>query len=150
METTLLLLKPDTLHRALSGRILARFEDKGLQIVGLRMLRMDAELAAQHYADHTEKPFYDGLVKFMTSSPIVAVALRGPQAIEIVRKLMGSTFGPDAEPGSIRGDFSCTKTYNLVHGSDSTASAERELGIFFPNGLEEWEPTAARWTQDEK
>ena len=148
METTLLLLKPDALHRGFAGHILSRFEDKGLQIVGLRMLQMDAELAAQHYADHVDKPFYKGLVAFMTSSPIVAAALQGPDAVEIVRKIMGATFGADAESGSIRGDFSCTKTYNLVHGSDSPESAERELALFFPDGNLNWEPTQGRWTRE--
>lgn len=148
MQTTLVLFKPDALHRGLVGRLLARFEDKGLQIVGLRMLRMSPETAARHYAEHVGKPFYDGLVAFMTGSPIIALALRGPEAVAVVRRLMGRTFGIEAEPGTLRGDFGCSKSYNLLHGSDSPESAERELALFFPDGLEEWEPIQAPWFWD--
>lgn len=148
VETTLVLFKPDALHRGLAGRLLARFEDKGLQIVGLRLLRMSPELAAQHYAEHLGKPFYGGLVAFMTGSPIVALALRGPQAVAVVRRLMGKTFGLEAEPGTLRGDFGCSKSFNLLHGSDSPASAARELSIFFPEGLEEWTAIQAPWLWD--
>ncbi|KAA3610836.1 MAG: nucleoside-diphosphate kinase [Planctomycetota bacterium] len=148
METTLVLLKPDALHRGLVGRILSRFEDKGLQFAGMRLLRMTPELAAQHYADHVGKPFYEGLVRFMTASPILALALRGPQAVAIVRKMMGATFGPDADAGTLRGDFGASRSFNLVHGSDSPASAERELKLFFPDGLEDWTPIAQPWMWD--
>ncbi|MBC8329391.1 MAG: nucleoside-diphosphate kinase [Planctomycetes bacterium] len=148
METTLILFKPDALHRGLVGRILARFEDKGLQLAGLRLLRMSPEMAAKHYAEHLGKPFYGGLVGFMTSSPIVAMALRGPQAVGVARRLMGKTFGIDAEPGTLRGDFGCSKSFNLLHGSDSAESAERELALFFPDGLEDWEGIQAPWLWD--
>ena len=148
METTLILFKPDALHRGLSGRILARFEDKGLQIVGLRLLTMSQDMAAKHYAEHVGKPFYDGLVGFMTSSPIVALALRGPSAVQVARQLMGQTFGIEAAPGTLRGDFGCSKSYNLLHGSDSPASAEKELALFFPEGLEDWEPIQSPWLWD--
>jgi nucleoside-diphosphate kinase len=148
VETTLILFKPDALHRGLVGRILARFEDKGLQLVGLKLMRMSPELAARHYAEHVGKPFYDGLVGFMTASPIVAIALRGPDAIAVARRMMGKTFGIEAEAGTIRGDFGCSKSYNLVHGSDSEESAARELGIFFPEGLEDWEPISHPWLWD--
>ncbi len=148
METTLILFKPDALHRGLVGRILARFEDKGLQLAGLRLLRMSPEMAAQHYAEHVGKPFYDGLVGFMTGSPIIAMALRGPQAISVARRMMGKTFGIEAEPGTLRGDFGCSKSYNLLHGSDSAESAERELALFFPDGLEDWEPIQTPWLWD--
>jgi len=148
VETTLILLKPDTLHRGLVGRVLARFEDKGLQAVGMRLLRMDAGLAARHYADHVGKPFYAGLVQFMTASPIVALALRGPGAVAVVRKMLGATFGTDAEPGTVRGDFGCSRSFNLVHASDSAESATRELGLFFPDGLLEWEPIQRDWLWD--
>jgi len=148
METTLVLFKPDALHRGLSGRLLTRFEEKGLQIVGLKLMRMSQDLAARHYAEHQGKPFYAGLVGFMTASPIVALALRGPQAVSVVRKLMGKTFGLDAEPGTIRGDFGCSKSYNLVHGSDSAESAQRELGLYFPEGLLDWKPVGAAWLWD--
>ncbi len=148
METTLILFKPDALHRGLVGRILARFEDKGLQLAGLRLLRMTPEMGAKHYAEHVGKPFYDGLVGFMTGSPIIAVALRGPQAVSVARQMMGKTFGIEAEPGTLRGDFGCSKSYNLLHGSDSAESAERELALFFPDGLEDWEPIQATWLWD--
>lgn len=148
METTLILFKPDALHRGLSGRILARFEDKGLQMVGLRLLTMSQEMAAKHYAEHVGKPFYEGLVGFMTSSPIVALALRGPSAVQVARQLMGQTFGIEATPGTLRGDFGCSKSYNLLHGSDSPASAEKELALFFPEGLEDWEPIQSPWLWD--
>ena len=148
METTLILFKPDALHRGLSGRILTRFEDKGLQIVGLRLLTMSQDIAAKHYAEHVGKPFYDGLVGFMTSSPIVALALRGPSAVQVARQLMGQTFGIEATPGTLRGDLGCSKSYNLLHGSDSPASAEKELALFFPEGLEDWEPIQSPWLWD--
>ncbi len=148
VETTLVLFKPDALHRGLVGRILARFEAKGLQIVGLRLLRMSPEMAARHYAEHQGKPFYEGLVGFMTASPIIALALRGPEAVAVVRRLMGATFGIEAEAGTIRGDFGVSRSYNLVHGSDSPESAARELELFFPDGLEDWEPVQAAWLWD--
>ena len=148
METTLILFKPDALHRSLVGRILARFEDKGLQLVGLRLMRMSQEIAAKHYAEHHGKPFYEGLVAFMTGSPIIAMALQGPDAITVARRMMGKTFGIEAEAGTLRGDFGCSKSFNLLHGSDSAASASRELGIFFPDGLEEWENIQTPWLWD--
>jgi len=148
METTLILFKPDALHRGLVGRILSRFEDKGLQLAGLRLMRMSQETAAKHYAEHVGRPFYEGLVSFMTGSPIIAMALRGPDAIAVARRMMGKTFGIEAEAGTLRGDFGCSKSYNLLHGSDSPESAERELGIFFPEGLEDWEPIQAPWLWD--
>ena len=125
MERTLLLAKPDAVQRGLVGRILARFEEKGLKLVGLKVMRITKELAEKHYAPHVDKPFYPGLVEYMTSSPIVAAAIEGPRAIEISRKLMGATFGWKAEPGTIRGDFGSSTAYNLVHGSDSAESAEK-------------------------
>lgn len=150
VQTTLLLFKPDTLHRGLVGRVLARFEEKGLQLVGMKLMQMSQETAAKHYAEHVGRPFYDGLVGFMTSSPIVALALRGPDAIAVARRLMGKTFGIEADPGTIRGDFGCSKSYNLVHGSDSEESAERELGIFFPEGVLDWTPISAPWLWDDE
>lgn len=150
METTLILFKPDALHRGLVGRILARFEDKGLQLVGMRMMRMSQETASQHYAEHVGKPFYEGLVEFMTGSPIIAMALRGPQAVAVARQMMGKTFGIEAEAGTLRGDFGCSKSFNLLHGSDSPASAERELGIFFPDGLEDWDSIQTPWLWDQE
>jgi nucleoside-diphosphate kinase len=148
VETTLVLFKPDALHRGLSGRLLARFEEKGLQIVGLKLMRLSRELAARHYAEHLGKPFYEGLVGFMTASPIIALALRGPQAVAVVRKLLGKTFGLEAEAGTIRGDFGCSKSFNLVHGSDSPDSAQRELALYFPEGLQDWQPITGPWLWD--
>jgi len=148
VETTLVLFKPDALHRGLSGRLLARFEEKGLQIVGLKLMRLSRALAARHYAEHVGKPFYEGLVGFMTASPIIALALRGPQAVALVRKMLGKTFGLEAEAGTIRGDFGCSKSFNLVHGSDSPESAQRELALYFPEGLLDWQPISGPWLWD--
>lgn len=148
METTLLIVKPDGVQRGLVGQIIGRFERKGLQIVGMKMMTISQELAATHYQDHQGKPFYDGLVRFMTSSAVVAFAVRGVGAIAICRKMMGATFGPDAEPGTIRGDFGCSRSFNLIHGSDSPEAAERELGLFFPEGVTEWTPAALDWHYD--
>lgn len=134
METTLIILKPDAVQRGLVGRIISRFEDKGFQIVGAKMMRITPELAATHYEAHKGKKFYDGLVRFMTSSPVLVLALRGLGAIEICRKMMGATFGAKAEPGTIRGDFGLSNSFNLIHGSDSPEAAERELQLFFGAG----------------
>ena len=134
METTLIILKPDAVQRSLIGRIIGRFEDKGFQIVGVKMMLIDQALAERHYEPHRGKGFYDGLIKFMTSSPVVVLAIRGIGAIEISRKMMGATFGADALPGTIRGDFGVSNSFNLVHGSDSAESARRELGLFFGSG----------------
>lgn len=141
MERTLILFKPDALHRGLVGRLLARFEEKGLKICGLKLMRISKELAHQHYAAHKEKPFFEGLVRYMTGSPVVAAVLEGKGAVGVVRKMMGATFGFDAEPGTIRGDFSSSTSYNLVHGSDSPEAAAREIELFFSAGeLQDWTP----------
>jgi nucleoside-diphosphate kinase len=146
MERTLLLVKPDGVQRGLIGRILARFEEKGLKVVGLKVLRITPELAAKHYAPHAGKPFYDGLVKYMTSAPVVAAVIEGPRVIDVSRMLMGATFGWKAEPGTIRGDFSASTGYNLVHGSDSPESAEREIDLFFaPDELIDYPRELDRW-----
>ena len=139
METTLILFKPDAVQRALCGTILSRFEAKGLKIVGMKLMTISQELAAEHYEAHKERPFYPGLVKFMTSSPVAALALRGVGAIAMCRQMMGATFGPEAEAGTIRGDFGSSRSFNLVHGSDSPEAAERELSLFFPDGLVDWD-----------
>jgi nucleoside-diphosphate kinase len=133
-ETTLVLVKPDGVQRGLVGRILARFEEKGLQVVGLKMMRCPKELLERHYEAHKARPFFPGLVAFMSSGPIVAVALRGIGAVEVVRRMMGTTNGAEAATGTIRGDLGLSRSYNLVHGSDSTAAAARELGLFFAKG----------------
>jgi len=146
MERTLLLIKPDGVQRGLIGRILSRFEDKGLRVSALKVMRITPELAARHYAAHAEKPFYKGLVAYMTSSPVVAAVIEGPRAIDTTRKLMGATFGWKAEPGTIRGDFSNSTSFNLVHGSDSPESADKEIGLFFaPPEIAEFERTLDRW-----
>jgi len=134
VQRTLVLCKPDAVQRGLVGRIVSRFEEKGLKIVGLKMLRVDQPLAQSHYQEHVRKPFFSELVAFITSSPIVALAIEGPNAVEAVRGLMGVTNPQNAAPGTIRGDWGMNLTKNLVHGSDSLASAERELGLFFSEG----------------
>ena len=131
METTLIILKPDAVQRGFMGRIISRFEDKGFQVVGAKLMKISQQLAATHYESHKGKKFYDGLVRFMTSSPVLVLALRGVGAIEISRKMMGATFGSKAEPGTIRGDFGVSNSFNLIHGSDSPDAAKRELGLFF-------------------
>ena len=149
MERTLILAKPDAVQRGLLGRILSRFEEKGLKLVGLKLMHMTDELAAVHYEAHKERPFYPGLVRFMISSPIVAIALEGIGAIDIARNLMGATFGSNANPGTIRGDFGVSNSFNLVHGSDSPEAAERELGLFFgTNELLEWDMDGCKWIYD--
>ena len=126
MERTLIIFKPDSVQRGLCGEILSRFEKKGLQIVGMKLMRIPQSLAETHYEAHKGKPFYAGLVKFMTSSAVVVLALAGKDAIVVSRKLMGATFGSKAEPGTIRGDFGVSNSFNLVHGSDSP-EATRDL-----------------------
>jgi nucleoside-diphosphate kinase len=149
MERTLIILKPDAVQRGICGEIIQRFEKKGLQIVGLKFMRIPQSLAETHYAPHKGKPFYEGLVKFMTSSPVIVIALSGKDAIGISRKMMGATFGSKAEPGTIRGDFGVSNSFNLIHGSDSTESAQRELDLFFKRDeLLEWKPTIEPWVYD--
>jgi nucleoside-diphosphate kinase len=131
MERTLVLLKPDALQRRLVGSILARFEAKGLKIVGMKLLQVSRDLAERHYAEHVGKPFYGELVSFITSAPVIALVIEGPRVIEAVRGLMGKTNPFDAAPGTIRGDFGLSVGMNLVHGSDSPASAAREISLFF-------------------
>ena len=131
MQTSLIILKPDAVQRGLMGRIISRFEDKGLQIVAAKMMTIAPELAARHYEAHKGKKFYEALVKFMTSSPVLVLAVRGNNAIDICRKMMGATFGSKAEPGTIRGDFAVSNSFNLIHGSDGPETAARELSLFF-------------------
>lgn len=131
MERTLVLLKPDAIQRALVGRILERFESKGMKIVGLKMMRVSDELARQHYRSHVGQPYYEPLVRFLTSSPVVAIALEGTNVVARVRRLVGATHPDDSEPGTIRGDFSSHAPMNLIHASDTLEAAERELALFF-------------------
>ena len=130
-ERTLVLLKPDAVQRGLVGKIIGRLEDRGLKIAGLKLMRMDMPLARRHYAEHVEKPFFPSVAEFMTSRPIVAMAIEGENAAEIVRKTMGATNPRDAAPGTVRGDWAVDIGKNLIHGSDSPESAVRELEIFF-------------------
>ncbi len=149
MERTLIIFKPDAVQRGLCGQILSRFENKGLQIAGLKFMKIARETAETHYAPHKGKGFYEGLVKFMTSSPVLVVALQGKNAIAIARKMMGATFGSNAEPGTVRGDFGVSNSFNLIHGSDSPEAATKELGLFFkPEELLEWTPTIQSWVYD--
>jgi nucleoside-diphosphate kinase len=149
MERTLIIIKPDGVQRGLTGRILSRFEDKGLKIVGCRFRRLDQALLARHYEAHKERPFYKGLVRFMSESPVLVLALEGVDAVKVCRKMMGATFGRDAEPGTIRGDYGVSRSYNLIHGSDSPAAAEREISLFFDaDEVVEWQPAAHRWVYD--
>lgn len=133
IERTLVLVKPDGVRRKLVGEIIARFERKTLDVVALRMMTVDESLAREHYAEHVEKPFFGELLSFITSGPLIAMAIQGDGAIAVVRDMMGVTDPKKATPGSIRGDFGLITTENLVHGSDSAESAERELKLFFPD-----------------
>jgi nucleoside-diphosphate kinase len=149
MERTLIILKPDAVQRGLMGAILSRFEAKGLKVVAARFQRLPESLLEKHYEAHRARPFYPGLVRFMSESPVLVMVLEGVGAIAVCRKLMGTTFGRDAEPGTIRGDWGISRSYNLVHGSDSPEAAEREIGLFFdPNELVEWQPAGHTWVYD--
>ena len=132
MERSLILIKPDAFARRLTGEIIVRFERKGLRLIGLKQMTMSREQAAQHYAEHEGKPFYDELVNFITSGPLVAMALEGEQAVDAARQVIGATNPLEASPGSIRGDYAIEVGQNMVHGSDSPESAAREVGLFFP------------------
>lgn len=149
METTLIILKPDSVQRGLMGRIITRFEEKGLQIVGAKLMKISPQLAATHYESHKGKKFYDGLVRFMTSSPVLVLAVRGVGAIEISRSMMGATFGSKAAAGTIRGDFGVSNSFNLIHGSDSPEAAKREIGLFFaPGEVLEYSRPIDTWVYD--
>lgn len=146
MERTLILLKPDCVQRRLVGRILSRFEDKGLNIVAMKMLQVTPELARRHYAEHVHKPFYPALEQFITASPIIAAVLEGLEAIRVVREMLGPTSGLKAPPGTIRGDFSSSRQMNLVHASDGAEAAQREIALYFrPEELFPSTPTLAPW-----
>jgi nucleoside-diphosphate kinase len=150
MQRTLILLKPDAVGRGLVGRILARFEDKGLKIVALKLTRVSETLARTHYGAHEGKDFYEPLLAFITAGPIVAAVLEGVGAIDACRKMMGATFGPDAEAGTIRGDWGMSKRYNLIHGSDSPEAAAREIELFFSDEeLLDYDRPGDKWTYAE-
>lgn len=146
LQRTLLLVKPDGVQRLLVGRVLTRFEERGLKLVGLKLVQVDRALAEQHYAVHREKPFFAGLVDFITSGPLVAAALEGPNAIAVVRAMNGATRPHEAAPGSIRGDFTVETAQNLVHASDSPENAAAELELWFrPEELLSYEREVDRW-----
>ena len=131
LQRSLVLLKPDCIERRLMGQVIARFEAKGLNIVAMKMLRVTPELSKQHYAEHVAKPFYPSLESFITSAPIVAMAVEGVEVIPLIREMLGATNGIKAAPGTIRGDLSSSRQMNLVHASDSPESATRELALYF-------------------
>jgi nucleoside-diphosphate kinase len=135
VETTLVLVKPDGMRRALAGEIVARLERRGFELRGARLLKIPRALAQRHYAEHKGKPFFGDLVSFISSGPVLALAVRGESAIGTVRTMMGATNPLDSAPGTIRGDYALELSENIVHGSDSKASAKRELKLFFPDGL---------------
>ena len=148
-QRTLVLLKPDAVQRGLAGQIISRLERTGLKIVGMKLMRMDRAMAHQHYGEHQGKPFFEGLVSFVTSGPLVAMALEGPRAIEITRKTMGETDPAKSLPGSIRGDFGLEIGMNLVHGSDSAETAAREVALFFkPDELVSYARDVDRWVME--
>jgi len=145
-QRTLVLCKPDAVQRGIVGQIIGRFERKGLKLAGLKMISVDEDLASRHYAEHLKKDFYPELRDFITSSPVIAMAVEGDNAVEVVRNLMGVTNPQNAASGTIRGDFGLNLTMNLVHGSDSLASAEREVALFFePDELFDYELTMRQW-----
>lgn len=146
MQKTLVLIKPDAVQRGLSGEIIARLERRGLKLAAMKMIHVTQELAHRHYGAHVDKPFFSGLVSFITSSPLIAIAVEGENAVEVVRTTMGATNPVEAGPGTIRGDFGLTIGMNLIHGSDSPESAETELALFFDEseiidyerGIDDW------------
>ncbi|MBS4173277.1 nucleoside-diphosphate kinase [Bacillus sp. FJAT-49736] len=131
MEKTFLMVKPDGVQRQLIGEIVSRFEKKGFQLVGAKLMQISTELAQKHYGEHKERPFFGELVDFITSGPVFAMVWEGENVISTARQMMGSTNPKDAQPGTIRGDFATTVGKNIIHGSDSPESAEREIGLFF-------------------
>ncbi len=145
-ERTLVLIKPDGVQRQLVGRILARYEERGLKIVGLKLMHVDRDLAERHYALHREKPFFGGLVEFITSAPLVALALDGPNAISVVRAINGATRPHEAAPGTVRGDFALETAQNIVHASDGPEAALEELALWFsPAELLDYDRDVDRW-----
>jgi nucleoside-diphosphate kinase len=148
-ERTLILIKPDGVQRALVGKIVDRYEQRGLRIVGMKMLRVPRELAEQHYDVHRDKPFFAGLIEFITSGPLVAMCVEGPNAIAVCREINGATRPPQATPGSIRGDMALDTGHNLVHGSDSPETAAGEVALWFkPEELVDYERAVDAWILD--
>ena len=145
-ERTLILLKPDCVQRRLMGAVISRFEEKGLNLIALKMLKVTPALAKEHYAEHVQKPFYPALEKFITASPIVAIVIEGLEAIRVVREMLGATSGLKAAAGTIRGDYSSSRQMNLVHASDGAEAAAREIALYFkPDELHAYAPTLTPW-----
>ena len=146
MERTLILLKPDCVQRRLAGRVLARFEDKGFNIIALKLIQISPELARKHYAEHVQKDWYPTLERFITGGPVVAGIIEGLEAIRVVREMLGATSGLKAAAGTIRGDFSSSRQMNLVHASDGAEAASREIALYFESSeIISYEPTIAPW-----
>lgn len=146
MQKTLIILKPDCVQRRLAGEIIARFEAKGLRIAALKLIQVDRALGEKHYAEHAGKPFFEGLIDFITGGPVVVGVLEGNEAISVVRSMLGATNGVAAAPGTIRGDFSISKQNNLVHGSDSEESSRREIALWFkPEELTDYTIAGTEW-----
>lgn len=149
MQRTLVLVKPDGVQRGFIGEIVGRFEGRGLKLIAMKMMRVTRDLAARHYAEHQGKPFYEGLLTFITSGPIIAMIWEGREAVNVVRGLMGATDPLKAGPGTIRGDLALDLGMNLIHGSDSPARAEDEMALFFSAGeLHDYERTSDRWIHE--
>lgn len=149
MERTLVIIKPDAVERGLAGTIISRFEARGLKMVGMKFMQIDRELAGRHYAVHQGKAFYEGLINYITSSPVVVMVLEGPKAIDTVRQTMGATRPAEAQPGTIRADFGLEVGRNLVHGSDSPETARCEIDLFFEaSELVSWERATDRWVYE--
>ncbi len=149
VERTFALLKPDAVQRGLAGEILSRFEQRGLKVVALKLMRVSRSLAESYYAEHKGKPFYEPLMSYITSGPVIAMVLEGDGAQAIVRKMMGKTNSAEAEPGTIRGDYALTIGRNVIHGSDSLESAKREIAFFFkPEELQEYKRIDEAWLRE--
>lgn len=148
MDRTLIIVKPDAISRRLVGEIVTRFERKGFRIVGMKLSRIDRDLACRHYEAHRSKPFFDSLIGFITSGPVVLVVLEAPRAVEVARMMIGPTFGYEAPGGTIRGDFGLSSQFNIIHGSDSPQVAEREIALFFrPEELHDYSVPDAAWRE---
>jgi nucleoside-diphosphate kinase len=144
-ERSLVLVKPDGVQRLLVGRVLARLEERGLKLVGLKLLAVSRELAERHYAVHRERPFFDRLVDFIISGPLVAIVVEGPEAVAVVRAMVGATRPAEAAPGTIRGDFALEVGQNLIHASDGSETAAAEIALWFPEGVLEYSREIDRW-----
>ncbi len=150
MERTLILFKPDCVQRRLVGRILARFEEKGFKIVAMKMLQVTPDMAKKHYQEHVGKPFYPSLERYITGGPLIAAVLEGLDAIRVVRQMLGATSGLEAQPGTIRGDFSLSRQMNLVHASDGPEAAQREIELYFrPEELFDYSLVLEPWSRAE-